>query len=86
MLISIQTHLVYSAASPCDLLLQIEAAQDAEQHDLDAELTIRPSVENSVVKGEEQIGQRRWIRVENEFDCKYSARVQVRRAAVVLGY
>ena len=85
LLISIQTHLVYSAASPCNLLLQIEAAQDAEQHDLDAELTIRPSVENSVVQGEEQIGKRRWIRVENEFDCKYSARVQVRRAAVDLG-
>ena len=84
MLISIQTHLVYSAASPCDLLLQIEAVQDAAQDCHETTFTIQPNVERRVVQGEEQIGQRCWIRVDKEFDCKYQTLVRVDRPTVAM--
>ena len=84
MLISIQTHLVYSAALPCDLLLQIEAVHDAVQDCQETEFTVLPDVESHVVQGEEQVGQRRWIRFDREFDCKYQTQVRVDRPAVTL--
>lgn len=84
MLITIQTHLIYSAAQPCDLLLQIEALHDAEQDRIGAELVISAGVESSVVLGEEQLGQRRWIHVDGAFECAYQARVHVNRPAIPL--
>lgn len=84
MLISIQTHLTYSSSQPCDLLLQIEAAQDAEQHLCDTRLLISPVVETCVVDGEEEIGTRRWVRVDREFDCIYQTQVTVDRPRVEL--
>lgn len=79
MLISIQAHLAYSAATPCDLLLQIEAAQGEDQDCFDTELLLKPQVDSHIVHGEDQIGQRRWIHVEKEFDCSYRTKVRVSR-------
>ena len=84
LLISIQTHLVYSAAGPCDLLLQVEAARDATQVFEQTQLTLRPQAELHSVEGEEGVGERRWIRVGRQFDCQYHAQVRVNRPAVAL--
>ena len=84
MLISIKTHLIYSATLPCDLLLQIEAAPDAAQDCHDTQLAFRPGVETRIVEGEEHVGLRRWIRVEGDFDCAYQTSVRVDRRAIAL--
>jgi transglutaminase-like putative cysteine protease len=84
MQIFIRAQLVYSATSPCDLLLQIEAAPDETQVCHDPRFTIRPDVESRIISGEEGVGQRRWIRVENGIDCTYEALLRVDRPTIEL--
>lgn len=82
MLISIKTHLVYFAAKPCDLLLQIEALDDAAQVCTNTKLTADPDIEWRIIDGEEKIGKRRWGRVTGTFDCTYQTQVRVDRPTV----
>ncbi len=82
MLISIQTHLVYAARQPCDLLLQIEAAQDPSQTIVESRLDITPDGTSHIVSGEEGIGTRRWLRVHDQFTCHYAVKVRVDRQAI----
>lgn len=84
MLLSIHSHLTYSAPQPCSLLLQIEAVQDDQQLCESSTLSVLPSVEWTLVAGEENIGVRRWGRVESIFDCTYRTEVHVTRRAVDL--
>jgi transglutaminase-like putative cysteine protease len=84
LLISIHTHLVYSARQSCSLLLQIEAAQDGAQTIESATLTSEPNQDWTIISGEENIGLRRWTRVDDLFDCTYQTHVNVTRPAVVL--
>ncbi len=79
LLFSIQTNLLYSAASPCDLLLQIEAVEDDTQACSETDLTILPNGDMRVIEGEEHLGHRRWIAVEDKFECSYFTRVRVER-------
>jgi transglutaminase-like putative cysteine protease len=82
LLISIHSHLNYSAQHPCSLLLQIEAAEDETQTITSPSLSVKTDVEWSMIKGEENIGVRRWGRVEGVFDCTYRAQVDVDRPTV----
>jgi hypothetical protein len=82
LLISIHSHLNYSAQHRCSLLLQIEAAEDETQAITSASLSVKTDVEWSMIKGEENIGVRRWGRVEGVFDCTYRAQVDVDRPTV----
>ena len=84
LLIFIQTHLIYSAPQPCDLLLQVEAAHDAAQVLQDTAFTVLPDAETRIVPGEDDIGQRRWIRVEDKFDCTYQTHARVKRPTIAL--
>lgn len=84
LLISIQTNIIYTVQSPCTLLLQIEAAQDGAQRCEHALLSAQPDVAWTTVTGEENIGVRRWGRVNQTFDCTYTAQVRVQRPAVLL--
>jgi len=84
LLLSIQAHLIYRSEHPCDLLLQIEAAQDTEQRLQNTQFCLSPDVETSIVSGEEQVGTRRWLRVAGEFECMYQTQVMVDRKAAVL--
>ena len=84
LLISIESHLVYSAQHPFSLLLQIEAAQGAAQTCITSALTTKDSVAWSVISGEEDIGTRRWGTVHGRFECTYSAQISVDRLDVRL--
>ncbi|AML52964.1 transglutaminase-like domain-containing protein [Falsihalocynthiibacter arcticus] len=75
----VKVHLVYSADQPSDILLQIEAAQGNDQVLLDAMLDFTEPTETFVVAGEENIGVRRWLKVDGQFDCTYVASVDVVR-------
>ncbi len=84
MLISIRSHLVYTAKQPCDLLLQIEAAETPAQRCERASFAVVSDAGSQPIAGEENIGQRRWTRVSDVFDCTYEAEVHVERPAVGL--
>lgn len=84
MLISVKVHLLYSAPAPCDLLLQIEAAEGEDQTWSGTSLEVTQGVSLRSVSGEEQIGRRRWLRIQNLFECRYETDVQIHRALVAL--
>lgn len=75
----VKTHLIYSAEQPSDILLQIEAASDSDQMLSDAKLNFVEPVETVVVAGEENIGVRRWLKIDGQIDCTYVAFVDVDR-------
>ena len=80
--ISISVRVSYSASQPCDLLLQIEAAETDDQHVKASELLLPLQGEVPRIPAEDGIGERLWTRAEHSFDCRYTAVVQVMRAAV----
>ncbi|MCF2872597.1 transglutaminase family protein [Octadecabacter sp. G9-8] len=80
----IKTHLVYSAARPSDVLLQIEALHDDEQLCLKGGVDAVTAAGSNVVSGDEGLGLRRWVHVERQFECTYDAIVDVVRGGVAL--
>ena len=56
MLLRVQSHLHYTAAQPCSVLLQIETAQDAHQVVHSSSITL---TYNRLVDGQDGIGTRR---------------------------
>lgn len=84
MLLSIQTHLLYATAQPCDLLLQIEALSDATQHCHNPQLTLGFVTLHREIAGEEGLGTRRWIKAGPQFECHYAVQVEVTRPDVDL--
>lgn len=75
----IRSHLQYSAAQPCDLLLQIEAITDDIQHVKTAMISFDTHSVARRVDGEARIGTRQWIEVGANFECHYEAQVDVLR-------
>lgn len=81
MLLSIKTHLLYTASQPTDLLLQIEPfSNDAQRVDT-AELRLGKTTDQLEVAGEEDLGMRRWMQIDTQFECHFQARVTVSRDA-----
>lgn len=76
--------MIYTVKQPCNLLLQIEAVHDEMQSCETSDLSVQSNVAWTTVTGEENIGIRRWGRVEGTFDCSYSAQIRVQRPAVFL--
>lgn len=80
----VRTHLAYSTAQPCDLLLQIEALSDAGQSCDAPQLTLDPQSTAHIIAGEEGLGTRRWISAGPQFECNYEAVIEVTRKAGAL--
>lgn len=80
MIILVETHLIYTAVNPCSLLLQIEAAQTADQTVTKGGLVTDHA--GHIIAGEDDIGVRRWLRNEGVFECTYTAQVEVNRSVV----
>lgn len=76
---NIEVHLAYKLNQPCDLLLQIAAAQMDDQHVSNAALTLTPHLSRSEKFAEEEIGTRLWFSAEEKFVCDYSASVEISR-------
>jgi transglutaminase-like putative cysteine protease len=84
MLLRIQSHLHYTTAQPCAVLLQIEAAQTTSQTIQSHDLHIPHVTDEAVIAGVDAIGTRRWLRSGSKFTCDYTAVVNVDRPAVAL--
>lgn len=76
MLLRVQSHLHYTTAQPCSVLLQIEAAQDAHQTVQSSSITL---ANDNVIDGQDGVGTRRWVQSDTTFDCDYTAVVQISR-------
>jgi len=77
--IFITAHLNYDLATPCDILLQVEAAPDDEQTLIEAGIGLSPVEHFARVQGEEGVGDRIWLHAANRLICDYSARVRINR-------
>jgi len=81
----IEAELSYKLNDPSDLLLQIEVADCLYQHVESSNFNVLSGVGLNRVSGEENIGERMWLRAENRFTCAYSAIVNVTRPTRDLG-
>lgn len=84
MLLDVTASLTYSAAYPCDVLLQIEPTTDGGQRCDDPRLLLLSGTNVREFDGEDAIGARRWVSVTGRLDCHYTARIEVSRPAVDL--
>jgi hypothetical protein len=80
----IRSKLEYTAAQPCDLLLQIEAFSDDEQHIVESRIEFDADSRHHSIAGEEGIGTRRWVTVGPKFECHYDVQVDISRKGVAL--
>lgn len=84
MLLSVKACLVYSAPAPCDALIQIEPTTEAGQRCDDPRLLLLSGTTVRELEGEDTIGTRRWVSVQNKLDCIYEAQIEVHRQAADL--
>lgn len=82
--LTISVHLSYAVPQPCDVLLQIEAAQTRCQRLIQANLTIPTAPDFRTVPGDEGIGTRIWAHAETALKCRYDATVEISRPGVDL--
>ena len=75
----IRSHLHYTAAQPCDLLLQIEAVSDDTQHVQAAQINFDHQSVAYRVTDDGGIGARHWIEAGPNFECHFEAQVDVMR-------
>jgi transglutaminase-like putative cysteine protease len=83
-IVTIDVHLQYRLSRPTDLLLQIEAADSANQTLLETHLDLSEVEHMARVAADEGVGERIWLRADGDFRCDYSARVALEREAVEL--
>lgn len=79
MRLKIDVTLDYSLPQPADVLLQVEAAAMADQHIVDALLTVTSPESLRATPGEESIGQRCWALGVSHLAARYTATVEVDR-------
>ena len=79
--ITVSAHLDYETVQSCDLLLQIEAAQDDSQRCTQSSFTTTPEIGSRTIAGEDGIGTRRWLTAGPKFLCDYTATFSVDRPA-----
>ena len=82
MILNINVTLHYRLSAPMDLLLQIEAANLADQQVHSTEIWTSDVTHFSRVVADDGIGERIWIRAEEDFSCTYNAEIAVDRPAL----
>lgn len=82
MILDLVVHLVYRLSEPMDLLLQIEAADLADQRLLSANIETSKVTHFVRVAAEDGLGERIWLRAEGTFQCDYTARLNIDRPAL----
>lgn len=78
--LDVKVSLAYRLAEPTDILLQIEAANLADQKLLSASLETSDVCHFARVAAEDGLGERVWLRADGEFCCDYAARIGVERS------
>lgn len=81
MLLNVTVDLSYSAAQACDGLLQIEAVTDWGQRCENSRFLLMSGTELQRVAGEDGVGQRRWVSITTQLQCRYETQVEVTRPA-----
>ena len=81
MLLSIDVELKYRCDTACDALLQIEAAKIEHQTIVEESMRIFPEQNLLRRSSDEAVGERIWIKIQNEFNCSYHAKVRLDRPA-----
>lgn len=84
MILNIDVNLQYHLSTPTDLLLQIEAADLADQRLLHAHIDCSEVTHFARVAADEGLGERIWLRADGLFRCEYTARIKVDRALLNL--
>jgi transglutaminase-like putative cysteine protease len=79
MTINIEVHLAYRFTKPTDVLLQIEAARIPEQIVQSERLILPSSNPLARVPAQDGIGERIWLRVEEQLRVDYEATVDIQR-------
>ena len=77
--LEIQVQLDYTFEQPCDVLVQIEAAQLPGQAVLEAHIAAPAASHFARVPAQDGVGERIWLRAEGELIVDYSARVALTR-------
>src|SRR3569833_741013 len=85
MIIDLGTRFSFSLPAPIDILLQIAAAHIPEQTVLAARTSVLPDQHFARVAGQDQIGERIWVRGEGRIEVNYSAQVMIERQLFDLG-
>lgn len=80
MILDIETSLDYKLGKECDLLLQLEIAEMADQIVLQTKLDCDETEHFARVESEDGIGHRIWIRTGERLRVNYTAQVRVERA------
>lgn len=84
MQLDIDVQLRYRLKEPTDILMQIEIADLPDQQLLSANLKLGTYEHFARVPAQEGIGERIWLRMNDEFTCLYTARVSIDRPALKL--
>ena len=79
MTIAIEAHVAFRFDQPTDFLLQMEAAAIPEQQLSGPGLTISASEHTARVPGEDQVGERIWLRCVGDFTADYAITAQLAR-------
>lgn len=85
MILTIDVHLQYQLSKPTDLLLQIEAADLADQPLEHAHIDFSEVTHFARVAADEGLGERIWLRADGLFRCDYTARIRIDRPVLDLG-
>ncbi len=80
--LTIAVQLDYWFESPCDVLLQVEAAPLDEQRIEHAHLTISPCEHFARVPAQDQIGERIWLRKAGRLLVDYRAEISIERPII----
>jgi len=79
MIIAIETRLVIRTRTPTDILLQYEAAAIPDQTIISASDALSDAGSSTRIAGDENIGTRRWVRLDGEIEVSYRAEAEPRR-------
>ncbi|MET0587490.1 MAG: transglutaminase family protein [Novosphingobium sp.] len=79
MKLQIDVALEYNFPATSDVLLQLEAADIPEQAIENAHIDISPTEHFARVAGQDCIGERIWLRVQDKLTVNYTARVAINR-------
>ena len=80
MQINIAVDLLYRFQAPTDVLLQIEAAQQADQKVVSEKLEVPNPRELTRIASDDGVGNRIWFRAEGDVRCRFEAQVEIKRA------
>ncbi|SEM66592.1 Transglutaminase-like superfamily protein [Loktanella fryxellensis] len=82
MILQIGVQMHYSIAAPTDIILQIAVPSFADQRVITEEIAFGETMHRATVAAEEGMGERTLLRVDQDFECNYAAKVEIDRPAL----